>query len=424
MKKFHRAAALTAAALVGLTGLAGLSSPASATGADCVSAADAKYVHSFNGPAGTASVEITNGPLCEGQEQAFSLVSYTAPSAIFALPQYVLESSTDKFTAPTGAEKLTRSKLDFKVEVPECFTQVDFVFGDRIINPLESKDDLYNDRKVGSDKGEGSKSTPAKDQPKYAWYNGGSGTCVAEPAVEALSDCDGNVTLKLINRSTASAPFVITADNGFSKTETLAVRQEPVSVKVPAADAKNIKVTSRNKVIHEGGWTKPADCKAPEAGKPEGTVTSDCKGLTFTVKNPENGVPVTATFTPNKGEAKTVTVKPGTTEKVSFEGTQGLKVAVSGGLDVLNGEAVWTKPKDCGTPSTPVTTEPEETPSETTSTSTSPVATTPAAGDGGDPELPLTGSAAAGVAGGAFLLLVAGAVLFILARRRKVNFTA
>jgi LPXTG-motif cell wall-anchored protein len=422
MKKFHRAAAATAAALVGLSGLAGFSSPASATEADCVKAVDAKYVHSFNGPAGTASVEITNGPLCAGEEQAFSLVSYTAPSAVFALPQYVLQSSTDKLTAPTGAAKLTRSKLDFAVEVPECFTQVDFVFGDRIINPLETKDDLYNDRKVGSDNGEGSRSTPAKDQPKHAWYNGGKGTCVAEPAVEALSDCDGDVTLKLINRSTSSAPFVITADNGFTKTETLKVRQEPVSVVIPAADAKNIKVTSRNVEIYRGGWTKPEDCKTPEAGKPEGTVTSDCDGLTFTVKNPANGVPVTAIFTPGKGEPKTVTVKPGSTEKVTFAGTEGLKVAVSGGLDVLNGEAVWTKPKDCDKPTTPVTTEPEETPSETTPTS--PVATTPAAGEGGDPELPLTGSAAAGVAGGAFLLLVAGAVLFILARRRKVNFTA
>ena len=130
MKKFHRVAAIAAAALVGLSGLAGFSSPASATGAGRVTADQAKYKHTFNGPAGTASIEITNGPLCAGQEQTFSLVSYTTPSARFSVPQYVLESSTDKLTAPTGAGQLTRSKLEFKVEVPECFTQVDFVFGD------------------------------------------------------------------------------------------------------------------------------------------------------------------------------------------------------------------------------------------------------------------------------------------------------
>ena len=37
----------------------------------------------------------------------------------------------------------------------------------RIIDPLKSDTDLYNDRKVGSDQGEGSKSRPAKDQPFY-----------------------------------------------------------------------------------------------------------------------------------------------------------------------------------------------------------------------------------------------------------------
>ncbi|BEL11747.1 hypothetical protein Q0Z83_099380 [Actinoplanes sichuanensis] len=433
MKKFHRVAAVAAAALVGLTGLAGFSSPASATGADCVTAAEAKYQHTFNGPAGTASIEITNGPLCAGQEQAFSLVSYTAPSAKFSVPQYVLESSTDKLTAPTGASKLTRSKLEFKVEVPECFTQVDFVFGDYIINPLTDKSDRYNDRKVGSQNGEGSRSKAVPGNPQSAWYNGGSGTCVAAPVVEALSDCDGNVTLKLINRSTSSAPFVITADNGFSKTETLAVRAEPVSVTVPAADAKNIRVTSRGTELFKGGWTKPEDCKTPEVGKPEGTVTSDCDGLTFTVKNPQNGAVVTATFTPNKGAAQTITAQPGDTKVVFFKGVEGLKVTVSNGLDVLNGEVAWTEPENCSTESSPSAT-PSQTPSETpsatpsetvsTSTSTSPVATTPVAGDDEDGSLPLTGSAAAGVAGGAFLLLVAGAVLFILARRRKVNFTA
>lgn len=86
---------------------------------------------------------------------------------------------------------------------------------------------------------------------------------------------------------------------------------------------------------------------------------------------------------------------------------------------------VTTKP----TTTAPTTGAPSATPSQSvpasTSAGTSPVETTPVSGDGGgDGELPLTGSAAAGVAGGAFLLLVAGAVLYILARRRKVNFTA
>jgi LPXTG-motif cell wall-anchored protein len=430
MKMFPRAAAMVAAALVGLTGLVGFSSPASATDATCTTLENARYEHTFNGPAGTAGITLTNGPLCAGLEQSFALVSYTTPSAKFALPQYVLDTSVKKFTAPTGAQQLTDSKLDFKVEVPQCFTQVDFVFGDKILSPLFEGGEFYNDRKVGSDKGEGSRSVPAANNPKQAWYNGGKGTCVSQPAAVALPDCNGNVKLTLTNRSTHSEKFVVTADGGFSETRELQASQAPVTVDVPKANARNIVVKSGTTVLWSGDWTKPADCQVPEIGKPTGTVTSDCAGLTFTVTNPKNGAVVNATFTPNKGAAQTITAQPGETRTVTFAGTEGLKVAVSGGLDVLNGGAAWTKPANCSTPATPATTSPSAgtpsaSPSGTPSASTSPVETTPASGDGGgDGELPLTGSAAAGIAGGAFLLLVAGAVLYILARRRKVNFTA
>ena len=44
-------------------------------------------------------------------------------------------------------------------------------------------------------------------------------------------------------------------------------------------------------------------------------------------------------------------------------------------------------------------------------------------GSGGG-TLPVTGAAAGGIAGGAGLLLALGGVLFFMARRRKVKFTA
>ncbi|MEV0901690.1 LPXTG cell wall anchor domain-containing protein [Actinoplanes sp. NPDC049802] len=429
MRTTQRAAALAAGLLIGLTGLVTLGSPATA-GPDtpCTPVAEAKYRHTFDGPGGVASIELLNGPLCG--EQSFALVSYTAPSAKFATPQYVLDSSVKKFT-PAGEGELTVSKLDFKVEVPECFTQVDFVFGETIIDPLTDKSDRYNDRKVGSDRGEGARSVPVKGNPKHAWYNGGAGTCVAEPVVEALPDCTGNVQLTLINRSTFSQPFVITADGGFTKTETVKVRQEPVVVTVPAANAKNIVVKSRGSELYHGDWNKPEDCQVPEVGTPEATVASTCDALTFTVKNPENGADLEAVLTPNKGTAQTVTLQPGQTKTVVFRASEGLKVTVSGDLDVLNGEVAWEQPGDCDTPQPPAeTTAPpvteETTPPAGEQTPSAPVTTTyTSVADGGDdPALPLTGSAAASIAGGAFLLLVVGGVLFYLARRRKVDFTA
>ena len=61
-------------------------------------------------------------------------------------------------------------------------------------------------------------------------------------------------------------------------------------------------------------------------------------------------------------------------------------------------------------------------------TGTSSPSTSAAAGGAGQADgesgLPVTGAAAGGIAGGAAVLLAAGAVLFVMARRRKVKFTA
>ena len=377
-----RAAVLAAGALLGLTGLVGVATPASAD-ATCVPAARATYEHTFNGPAGTASIALKNGrTLCDG-EQSFALVAYTAPSATFQFPQYVLQSDVRKFTP--GAE----GRLDFAVEVPECFTQVDFVFGDRVIDPLVSDKDLYGDRKVGSDRGEGSRSTPAAGSRKHAWYNGGAGSCKAEPVVEALPDCDGNVVLTLINRSTYSAPFAITADGGFTESRTLAVRAEPVTVKVPAAHAKNIVVTSRGTELWKGEWAHPADCPEEEPATPVSPSASP------SVSTPPAGSSPSAS--PSASPSVPVSTSPSGTPTV----------APSAGVPAAS----------------PSTSAPAATPpaAATTTPSATPVATTPA---GDDEELALTGAAAGSIAGGAVLLLLLGAGLFFLARRRKVDFKA
>lgn len=448
----RRFALVAAGALLGLTALA---NPAGATGSwltgdenRCTTVEKAEYKHWFDGKAGTAAIELVNGPLCSG-EQAFSLVSYTAPSATFSTPQYVLDQSTQSFTAPGSKDQLTPNRLEFKVEVPECFAQVDFVFGSHVIPVLTDTGERYNNRKVGSELGvkDGKKeynSTAAPGQPQNAWDNFGSTGCVAEPVVEALPDCDGNVVLKLINRSTHSSTFEITADGGFKQTEKLAVREEPKSVKIPAANAKNIVVTSGGKELYRGDWTKPEDCQVPEVGTPDAKYASSCEGLTFTVVNPADGKAVTSTLTPNTGAAQTITAQPGETKTAFFPASEGLKVTVTGDLDVLNGEVAWTAPKDCtstpptegtpptggtptespsATPSQSATASPSQTPAATPSgtVSSSPVATTPVSDD---EQLPITGAAAGSVAVGAVVLLLVGAGLFFLARRRKVNFKA
>ncbi|MFJ6152928.1 LPXTG cell wall anchor domain-containing protein [Micromonospora profundi] len=124
--------------------------------------------------------------------------------------------------------------------------------------------------------------------------------------------------------------------------------------------------------------------------EPVGTVESTCDKLTFTVENPADGETVTLTLTPNKGEVKTLTVKPGETGSVSFPATEGLTVTpAADGLDDTEPIA-WEKPAECD-------------------------------GQGGG--LPLTGANTTMIAGGAVVLLAAGAGLFVMARRRRLRFT-
>lgn len=144
--------------------------------------------------------------------------------------------------------------------------------------------------------------------------------------------------------------------------------------------------------------TTPAPSATPTpvpTGEPTGTDRSTCDELIIEISNPEDGPEFTIVFTPNTGEPQTVTVKPGDQNvTVKFPGSEGLEVVPSMG-DVQGEPIKWTKPGNC----------------------------TPGGG-GGEGDLPLTGAAAGGIAAGAVLLLGAGVVLYIVARRRRVTFTA
>ncbi|MGW5557993.1 LPXTG cell wall anchor domain-containing protein [Micromonospora sp. NPDC003944] len=135
----------------------------------------------------------------------------------------------------------------------------------------------------------------------------------------------------------------------------------------------------------------PTPTATPAPAEPVGSVESTCDKLTFTIENPADGETVTLTLTPNKGEAKTLVVKPGETGSVSFDAFKGLVVTPAAeGLDDTTPIA-WEQPADC---------------------------------DKDEPALPLTGAATGGIIVGAVALLAAGAALFVVARRRRVRFTA
>jgi hypothetical protein len=217
---------------------------ARATASDvCVSAKDATYKHTFNGPAGTATITAVS-PLCSGQTQPFSLVSYTAPDAAFTVPQFLYDSETKSITSTTRS-------LSFKVDVPACYTQVDFVFGSQIFNPLDGI--VYGNRKVGSRDGAPGNTSSGPE----AWYNGGNRACSPKPTVSFTSVSDGTLKVNLSNGSTANIDAAFTVTAGGTSTFYRVAKGTTTTVKIQPSAASNVVVLDNTFRTTNGKWKRP-----------------------------------------------------------------------------------------------------------------------------------------------------------------------
>ncbi|MEU5780649.1 cell wall anchor protein [Micromonospora lupini] len=354
----------------------------------CVEVDKATFSHTFDGPKGTATVKLDGDlPLCGDGKQYFTLVSYFAPRPQFATPQYVYGTPDSDFVSAKQTE------ITLNVEIPDCHTQVDLIWGDKdqVIDEIVDGGKRYDNKKLGSPGAPGNRSKGPQ-----GWYNGGSKSCVT-PASTFASKCDGSVAVSLSNDGKISkyaVEFEVKGENGFTKKVSVTPGKADSSIVVPAADAGKIEVLVDGKVIENGtySWQRPEDCPLPAV-----TTKADCKEFALTVSNPEGGLPVKTTFTYGD-KTETRTVAAGASETVTFKAGKD-KTAVVALPDMdLELEAIYTPEGNCGG----------------------------SGGGGGDdePGLPVTGAAAGGIAAGAVALLIAGAVLFVIARRRRVTFTA
>ncbi|RKR90700.1 hypothetical protein BDK92_5081 [Micromonospora pisi] len=211
-----------------------------------------------------------------------------------------------------------------------------------------------------------------------------------KPTADVETDCDGAAIVTLANGddATAAAVFVVTDGAGTAgEPITLEPGKDKV-VEIPAEKATRVKVTveGQTEPLFDEELTADASCI-------EATYEATCEDLTFTINNPAEGETVNAIFTPNSGDKKTLTVEPGKSGTVTFAGSEGL--VVTGDIEGYEaGEPIaWNdeKPENCG---------------------------------GGGGGLPVTGAAAGGIAAGALVLLGIGVALFVVARRRRLTFTA
>jgi LPXTG-motif cell wall-anchored protein len=205
-----------------------------------------------------------------------------------------------------------------------------------------------------------------------------TGDCTPEPEPSAtfVSKCDGTVNVHITNPGRTEAIFHV-AGTGFSQNVTIPAGGEK-DVTVPAG-AGAITVTMGEKKVGDfGGWSRPETCPGPTS-----IGESTCDGFWVKITNPQGGMPVDATVTYG-AQTKTVTVAPGTTQAVSLTpGTQ-----TEAGISYTNGwasqKASYTKPGDC-------------------------------------PTLPKTGANTGTYIGTGIGLIAAGAIVFLLARRRLVQ---
>jgi LPXTG-motif cell wall-anchored protein len=141
----------------------------------------------------------------------------------------------------------------------------------------------------------------------------------------------------------------------------------------------------------------PADCEQPDLLS---QWSLDCDSVTITVQNSSEAV-ATVTFIPNTGNAVPVEVAGGGSATVEFPPSPGLSVDVQ-----VGGESIVD-------PANPI---------EVSAEQMNALECEEEGGGGGG--LPATGTSTLIVAAGALALLALGAGLYLIARRRRIRFTA
>lgn len=135
-----------------------------------------------------------------------------------------------------------------------------------------------------------------------------------------------------------------------------------------------------------GDGHEPGEVEVPVAS------VSQCDSLAVTVTNPSPHDQLAATFSSDEG-TETLTIEAGQSATASFAAGSVVTLTIGDQTEEIS----WQDPGGC---------DGDE------------------GGTGGEDELPITGTSATLVAGGAALLLALGTVLFFLARRRRLTFTA
>ena len=205
--------------------------PAAAAGAaPCVSASAAAFRHSFHGPSGTATVTAVR-PLCAGQSQSFSLVSYTAPGGLF-----VYDVDRGKITS-------ARSGVSLQVAVPSCATRVYALTGTTVLNETTTSAPSYAGTTLGS--------VTSRSAGPVAEYADDSAECAPAPQVTFTNACDGTFRATVTNAASANVPAVVVLG------ERLIRVAAGRSTTIAATAGATLTFRASNRTTYVGTWRAP-----------------------------------------------------------------------------------------------------------------------------------------------------------------------
>lgn len=193
-----------------------------------------------------------------------------------------------------------------------------------------------------------------------------------------------------------------------------------------AGDAGWAWLTVELKWVYWNVWKRDWDSKRKEAtavlelgecvqdiAVPSVSFVASCDGVSVKLFNAADATKdAEFVVTGDEGFSEARTVAPDGDDSVDVPAANAANVTVTeGGAALEGGTFNWVKPEECVEPSPEPEPEPSPAPEES-----------PEPGEGGG--LPVTGASTGVVAGIALLLVAFGAAMYLVARRRRIRFTA
>lgn len=227
---------------------------------ECADVESARYAHTFDGAAGTTTVEIVGPRLCSGVLQDFLLDS-----------KYWHDADSEFLFQGLNFERFTLAvrRIAMSTEPVRCRSRIALAVGFQEVIDRQTGE-LREWIVAGSEKAPGNRSSGP-----FAGSVVDEGTCIA-PKAYAWSQCDGSLIILMTNGLDAAMRVTLLISSAFSGDDTWRWVSVPpggsVSVRLPrTGNPMGYYVQAWNAELGRFVWEAPATCRTIRPGPLSGT---------------------------------------------------------------------------------------------------------------------------------------------------------